>query len=294
MIAGTKHPQIAPTLIDTHAHLANVQGQLFHKVSRMFVLSKLFGIVSSPLNLLLLALVALTALGYSRWRRWQRPLLAVLTALLLVIAVAPVDALLVRPLEERFPQPHLPERVDGVVVLGGALDPVLSVARDQVAASGAVERITALIQLGRRYPGARLVFTGGTGSLSMPDDKEAPVVRRFLAEQGFDADRVTFEAESRNTRENALFTKQLMRPAAGETWLLVTSALHMPRSVGIFNAVDWPVLAYPVDYLSSGREGGLGFSLAGALGRIDAALHEWFGLLYYRARGWTDRLFPSP
>ena len=294
MIIRTKHPQIAPALIDTHAHLVGRMGDLFNKASYMFILSKLFDILTSPANLLLVLLIGLSLLGLSRWRSWQRPLLAALSLLLLGMAVVPWSSLLLSPLEDRYASTALPEHVDGVVVLGGALDPVVSAARGQVAANGAVERLTALIWLGRRYPQARLVFSGGSGSLTTQDLKEAPVARQFLEELGFDAARVVFEGESRNTRENALYTKQIMAPRPGEVWLLVTSALHMPRAMGAFAAVDWPIAAYPVDYLTTGATVGWRFDLAAAFSVISNGLHEWLGLLYYRWRGWSTALFPGP
>lgn len=260
----------------------------------MFVVSKLFGILSSPLNLVLLCLVAVSLLGFTPWRRLQRGLLALLTLSLLAVAATPWSALVIQPLEDRFAVPRLPDSVAGIVVLGGALDPVVSAARDQVAANGAVERVTTLVTLGRRYPQARLIFSGGSGSLTTQELKEAPVAKRFLDELGFDTARVMFEDQSRNTWENAVLSKQAMNPQVGETWLLVTSALHMPRSVGAFRAAGWSVLPYPVDYLTSGHKGAWGFDLGGALSRLDTGLHEWLGLAYYRWRGWSDSLFPGP
>ncbi|MBI2241480.1 MAG: YdcF family protein [Magnetospirillum gryphiswaldense] len=294
MIVGTKHPQIAACWIDSDTHSATLAHTFFYKGSRMFVLSKLFGILSSATNVVLLCLLAVSLLGYTPWRRHQRWLLALGTALLLVIAVLPWKSLLIQPLEDRFVQASLPDDVAGIVVLGGALDPVVSAARDQVSANGAVERVTSLVTLGRRYPQARLIFSGGSGSLTTQDLKEAPVARRFLDELGFDTSRVVFEDQSRNTRENATFSMELMEPKPGETWLLVTSALHMPRSMGAFRAAGWTIQPYPVDYVTSGRDEGLGFDLGGALSKLDVGMHEWLGLAYYRLRGWSDSLFPAP
>jgi len=260
----------------------------------MFVLSKLFGMLTSPLNLFVLCLVGLSVLSFTPWKRLQRRLLAVLTLGVLVVATVPWASLIIRPLEDRFPVPTLDDQVTGIVVLGGALDPVVSATRDQVAANGAVERVTTLVDLGRRHPQAKLIFSGGSGSLSTQDFKEAPVARRFLDELGFDTHRVVFEDQSRNTWENAVFSKQLMAPQPGETWVLVTSALHMPRSMGAFRAAGWSVIPYPVDYTTSGRESGLAFDPGSAFSRLDVGLHEWLGLAYYRWRGWSDSLFPGP
>ncbi len=261
----------------------------------MFVASKVISVLLEPANLLLLVLLCSTGLLFTRLWRLGRRLLGVLAVIMLAIALLPWNAWLVTPLENRFAGPTvLPDRVDGIVVLGGALDPVVSAARGQPSANGAIERITAMVELARRYPGAKLVFSGGSGAIGTQEMKEAPVARAFLTGIGFDADRVTFEAQSRNTRENAMLSKELSAPKPGETWLLVTSATHMPRAIGAFRAVGWPMRPYPVDYATTGGDVGLAFSLGNGLGTLGAALHEWQGLVYYRLRGWSDTLYPGP
>ncbi|MBI5164390.1 MAG: YdcF family protein [Magnetospirillum sp.] len=261
----------------------------------MFVVSKIFGVLSQP-DAVLLALVGLgTVLCFSKRRlRLGRALLVSASLAMIALAVLPLTEWLLGPLEDRFPQPsNIPAHVDGIIVLGGAIDPVTSALRGQVAVGGAVERLTGMVALARQFPAARIIFTGGSGSLTNTELKEAEPTRRFLAEIGFDISRVVFEAESRNTRENAVFSTRLMQPQAGETWLLVTSAVHMPRSVGVFRAVGWPVTAWPVDYLSTGRPR-LQFNPGAGRGALAGALHEWTGLIAYRLRGWTNALFPAP
>lgn len=261
----------------------------------MFVASKVIGVLLEPANLLLVVLLCGNVLLYTRRRQIGRLLLGMLTAILLALAILPWSAWLVTPLEDRFAaQASLPDRVDGIVVLGGAFDPVVSAARGQPSVNGAIERVTAMVELARRYPDAKLVFSGGSGAVTTQELKEAPVARAFLTGIGFDANRVMFEAQSRNTWENAVLSKDLSAPKPGEIWLLVTSATHMPRAMGAFRAAGWPMRPYPVDYSTSGGDSGLGFSLGRGLGALGVALHEWQGLLYYRLRGWNDTLYPGP
>lgn len=260
----------------------------------MFVLAKVLDVLATPLSMLFVTLLVLALLGFSRWHRALPGALAALVAVLALIAMIPWPDLVLRPLENRFPQTEPPAHVDGIVVLGGAIDPVISQERGHPAVNAAVERINALIVLGRRYPDAKLVFTGGSGRIDRQEAKEAPQVRRYLGDLGFDADRVIYEEQSRNTWENAVLTQALVQPKPGETWILVTSALHMPRAMGVFAAIDWPVSAYPVDYLTGSSDFSFRFNLPGAFSAIGASLHEGVGLVYYRARGWTNRLFPSP
>ncbi|MBC7905837.1 MAG: YdcF family protein [Rhodospirillaceae bacterium] len=260
----------------------------------MFVLSKLMGLLTQPANMVLLVLLAACALLFSRRAVLGRALVCAVTVILLLLAVLPWDYWLVASLEKRFPAPSLPARIDGIVVLGGSVDPVISAARGQTSVNGTVERLTTLVELGLRHPQARLVFTGGTGSVTAQELKEAPVARAFLDSLGFDSGRVLYEAQSRNTWENARFTRDLVTPQPGETWLLVTSATHMPRSVGAFRAAGWQVLPYPVDYVTTGRNGGLRFNLGGGMNAVANASHEFLGMAYYRLRGWSDSLYPSP
>jgi uncharacterized SAM-binding protein YcdF (DUF218 family) len=189
----------------------------------------------------------------------------------------------------------MPNRVDGIIVLGGAVNPPLAANRGEPSVNDAAERILALADLGRRYPDAKLVFTGGSGSLWGGKYREGEVMRAALEQAGLDTGRVQFENESRNTWENAVFSRDLVAPKPGETWLLVTSAWHMPRSVGIFRRIGWPVTPYPVDYRS--RDDGkpyLLFELDANLMQAGFAVREWIGLAAYRLMDRTDSLFPAP
>lgn len=104
------------------------------------------------------------------------------------------------------------------------------------------------------------------------------------------------EGQSRNTAENAVFTKRLLEPKSGDRWLLITSASHMPRSIGAFRAAGFDVEAYPVDWRTRGwSDASIPFyTLSDGLWRVDTAVHEWLGLLIYRLTGRTSELFPGP
>jgi len=104
------------------------------------------------------------------------------------------------------------------------------------------------------------------------------------------------ERGSRNTQENAEFSKALAAPKNGERWLLVTSAYHMPRSVGVFRKAGFDVEAYPVDWRLGERADLLRFSTLAldGLERVDVATREWMGLVAYWATGKIDRLLPGP
>jgi uncharacterized SAM-binding protein YcdF (DUF218 family) len=262
----------------------------------MFVLGKLFWLAADPANLLLLAATLGATLLFTRWHRAGRRCVAAAALSGLAVTLLPVGAWLVLPLESRFPPPvPLPPRVDGIVTLGGAVEQVVAAARGQVALTESAERLTAFVALARRYPEARLVYTGGSGRLLRRDLKETAVARMLFEEVGLDPARVQFEGESRNTYENARLALAAAAPRPGETWLLVTSAAHMPRAVGAFRRVGWPVVPYPVDYRTTGAIVAPGpLSFDGALEQVSAASREWVGLAAYRLLGRTDALFPGP
>jgi uncharacterized SAM-binding protein YcdF (DUF218 family) len=149
--------------------------------------------------------------------------------------------------------------------------------------------------LARLHPEARIVLTGGAADPLRPDPKEAPVMAELLVSLGIEAERLVVEDQSRNTYENAVYSQRLAQPKKGEVWLLVTSARHMPRSVGCFRAVDWPVIPYPVDFDTDRASDWVNGDVPVVrLGRLDKAVHEWLGLVFYRLSGWTDALLPAP
>lgn len=262
-----------------------------------FWMSKILWMLVDPGNLVLLALALGTGLLWTRWSRFGRRLLVGATLAAVVVAVVPFAEWGWGVLESRFPRPSaLPERVEGIIVLGGIVDPVQTRARGEEAIGGAMERLVAFARLAQRYPEAKLVFTGGSGDPWNQEFKEGHAVGPLLAMLGVAPYRVLFEAESRNTYENAVFSRRLVEPEAGERWLLVTSAFHMPRAVGCFRQAGWPVIAYPTDFNTAVQQAGfrLRFNVTGGFASLSGLLHEGAGLLFYRLTGRTDAFFPAP
>lgn len=261
-----------------------------------FALSKVFWTLAMPGNLLALLLAAGASLLFTRGRLRAvgQGLVAVAALGFMVLLITPAADWAARPLEERFPRPPLPERADGIIMLGGAVDPVLAASRGVPAVNQSAERILAFVELARRYPEARLVSSGGSGLLLRQDAKEDAVVRDTLRQVGFDPGRVLFEADSRNTWENALYSRDLAKPGPGEVWILVTSALHMPRSVGVFRRIGWAVVPYPVDFRSYDASTPFpGFDLQRSLDLFSTAVREWIGLAAYRLMDRTTAFFPA-
>ncbi len=262
-----------------------------------FVLSKVLGFFTVPSNLLLAVGVVGAVLLLTRFVRAGRRLLVLSIVLLGVAGLLPLGNLLIYPLETRFP-PWDPSHgaPDGIVILGGAIGPEISAAHAEPQLNEAAERITVVAALARRYPAARIVYSGGNGNLLERGSAEADFVLPLFESFGIARSRVTLESRSRNTVENAVFSKELVAPKPGERWLLVTSGYHMPRSIGVFRRAGFPVEAYPVDWRTEGRADLVRpfASVAAGLARTDVAVHEWIGLLAYWATGKTSELFPGP
>lgn len=261
-----------------------------------FSLSKLFWFVATPSNFLTLAIIAGLILTVTRLRRSGLGLAGAGALGLVVAGFSPLANWIIIPLENRFPAYAERGHVDGVIVLGGSFQAGESAARGQATINEAGERIVALADLARRYPTAKLVFTGGAGELLSAEIPEADGLRRFLGAFDVPAERVTFENRSRTTSENAAFSRDLVQPKPGEQWLLVTSAWHMPRAIGCFRKAGFAVTAYPVDFRTRGwRDGGRFFaSAADGLRRLEVGVKEWLGLLGYWAAGLIDEAFPGP
>jgi len=261
-----------------------------------FVLSKTLLFVLLPANLfIVLALVGIMLMA-TRFQRLGAWLAAAGVVLLTVGGFTPVGPELENVLENRFPRWD-PARgaPDGIIVLGGAINPVISRLRGDVALTGSAERVTSIARLARAYPRARIVFSSGDTSLSRNAGAEADYLYPLLESFGVARERVQLERRARNTSENAAFTKEIAKPKPGERWLLVTSAFHMPRAIGCFRRAGFPIEAYPVDWHTSPRIKWLvGSDFADGLTSLNRAAHEWTGLLVYWITGRTDTLFPAP
>ena len=266
----------------------------------MFFVSKLVGLVADPARLLFGILILGVILGgRSKHLAWQKRgyRLTVLAAGgLLFLGALPVGSYLTGVLENRFPIPRdLPASVDGIIVLGGVVSAYGSEQRGQTQIGSSIERLTSMVELARRYPEAKIVFTGGSGSPTKQGYKEADAVKELLPIFAIDPIRVLLERESRNTLENAQRSKKLVNPQPEESWILVTSAFHMPRAVGVFRQQGWEILPYPVDYETLPNSSFLPtLDLLAGLSQMSKASHEWLGLVSYRIMGRTEALFPAP
>lgn len=264
-----------------------------------FYLAKTVWFVLQPSNALALLLgvgILLLLIGARRLGGYA----VILSAVgILTLGFSPLGNILIQPLEDRFPQQPLAGAQDsrpvtGIVLLGGGLETIVTTARRTPALNEAGDRLTSFAALAREHPEARLILSGGIGGLFFRDVDEAEVGAQLLAGLGIDPDRLELEDQSRDTYENAQFSRRMANPQPGERWLLVTSAFHMPRAIGCFRTAGFQVEAFPTDYRTRGPEDwSRGFyAVSEGLRRMDLATREWVGLIVYFVTGRTESLLP--
>ncbi|MEN5081457.1 YdcF family protein [Bosea sp. TWI1241] len=260
-----------------------------------YILSKVVWFFLSPVNAAIVGIVLASGLAFTRFAGQGRWLGLFCVVVLVLLAFSPLPRILVRPLEDRFPQQSVQGgRIDGIVVLGGAIN----VARNDIVLNNAAARMTKAMELALAHPEAKFVFTGGGENPLSPElGNEADGARLLYRSLGLPEGRLILEDKSRNTVENAVFTRRLVDPKPGERWVLVTSASHMPRAIGTFRKAGFEIEAFPVDYYSGGgpadytrpyRKAARGLEIA------DAGFKEWVGLVTYYLAGYSSALFPKP
>ena len=245
-----------------------------------FMASKAAWFLLAPSHLLILLVLASLALFLAQRQAQARIALAAAAAVLVVFGVMPTGVWIVRALEDRYPRPVLPAQVDGVITLGGGLGARTLADRGAQGSVNSDSRLIGAFALARRYPRARIVFSGGWGRY--PD---ALAAKAIFAQMGLDPARLTLEDRSHDTLENLVFSQALVHPHNGETWVLATSAIHLPRAMAAARRLGWTMIPWPTDYLTERRTGLSDFvNVERNLMLSDLGGHEWLGLLAYRLR----------
>ncbi|EDX86285.1 conserved hypothetical protein [Synechococcus sp. PCC 7335] len=263
----------------------------------MFFLSKLLPLFVYPVGLSsLLMMLGLVWL----WRHPRRASGAIALALfILFFSSNPiVSNKLLSSLEWRYFPPDPVPTADAIVVLGGATVPAIA-PRPWVEVSEAGDRILYAARLYNQGRAPKLILSGGRvqwrgGS----DESEADDMKAFAMAMNVPEADIILEETSLNTRQNAVNVKKILAAQSIDSVLLVTSAVHMPRSVAIFQKLDIDVIPAPTDYLvttpsdESGEitiEGRILSLLprAEATGRFTRAMKEYVGFVIYRLRGWA-------
>jgi uncharacterized SAM-binding protein YcdF (DUF218 family) len=267
-----------------------------------FYLAKALWFLLTPSTLIALLIGYGAILIWTGWARWGRRFVTFGALLLLIAGLSPLGNALILPLEDRFPRANLDAAPTptGFIVLGGAEDRLVGHARKAPTLNEAGERMLEAVALARKFPDAKIAFTGGDAGIFYKSDTEAEGAAALLFSMGVAPERLILESKSRDTYENAEFLKaeleRLGDLGPGKRWVLITSAFHMPRAMGAFRKAGLELDAWPVDYRTRGPvDLTRAFDkVSEGLRRVDAASREWVGLLSYWLSGRTDSLFPAP
>jgi uncharacterized SAM-binding protein YcdF (DUF218 family) len=251
-----------------------------------FIIAKIVGTVLLVETWLVLALVGvMVALLRQKYRTalWMTggTLLSVV-----VLSVFPLADPLLARVEQTYSANSAPERVDGVIVLGGGGDLNVSRRWGRPELHEGGDRYVAALALARKYPEAVIVFTGGSGALRdglSTTKSESDLARELFAAHGILEPRLLIEGESRNTAENAQLSHDIVQPKIDTHWVLITSAFHMPRAMRSFETAGWPNLtAYPVDYRTAAFGDHIGWNFGRNLRNLNIVIRELVGQFAYR------------
>lgn len=267
-----------------------------------FYLAKAVWFVLQPSTLIALLIGYGAILIWTGWARWGRRFVSIGAGLLLIVGLSPLGNALIVPLEDRFARADLvpPPPPAGLIILGGAETRLVGSARKAPTLNEAGERLVEGAILALRFPQSKIAFSGGDAGIVYKSDSEAAGAAALLGALGIPRDRLILETNARDTYENALYLKKELEKenalAGGKRWLLITSAYHMPRAMGVFRQAGFDVEPWPVDYRTRGAQDLTRpfDKVSEGLRRVDAATREWVGLLAYWLTGRSSALFPAP
>jgi uncharacterized SAM-binding protein YcdF (DUF218 family) len=263
-----------------------------------FLLSKIGWLIAAPSNLVAVVLVIGPALW--RWKRtakFGRVTAVSAAGVFLTIVILPLGDWMIGGLERRFPpfeacKANAGQPVAGILLLGGAVGVRTVSGRIEEDLGSSADRIWLAAELAGKFLDAPVLISGGQVFPREGARSEAEATADLLRDLGVARERIIVETTSRTTAENAAYASQ-MTDREGY-WLLVTSAFHMPRSMGAFRKAGVRVIAAPTDWMVDDDAPLLTLNAVDRLGRFDLAVREYLGLLAYRLTGRTATLIPGP
>lgn len=249
-----------------------------------------------PLNAIWLFLAA--GISIRLWKKKLGNRIIIITSIIFVtFGFLPIGYNLLVFLERQYDVPStMPENVDGIIVLGGSFNSYLSEKTGRIAVNSNISRMVDFVALSKKYPNAKKVFSGGSGNILRPDRKEADDAKQFLNMLGLNGENFIYERESKNTYENASFSKKLLKPKKSENWMIITSDFHMPRTMAVFKQLNWDVIPYPTGAKTTGEYKMLqnNFNVIGNFFFLHKAVKEIIGVGVYYLTGKSALLFPYP
>ena len=258
-----------------------------------FYLSKIIWLILNPFNIFIFITLLSIFLYFVKLRRLSLIIFLINFVFIALISFLPIGSYLIYNIEKEYHsyiQP--PEQVDGILILGGATNPILYNEYDQISLNGSSERLVESVFIIKKFDKAKVIFSGGSGIVNRPDFDHAQVAKSFYKKIGIEIDRIIFEDNSRNTYENIIYSKKIANPKLNENWLLITSASHMKRALLIADKNNWKLIPYAVDFKYI-KDFKLipNLKLLTNLISFQHGSREWLGLVSYYLMGRTDKIF---
>lgn len=209
---------------------------------------------------------------------------------LYLISFYPVSGMLMGLLESRYPDRASIDfpNADAIILAGGMINPFIFNKDLNPEFNGSVDRLIKAQELLRIQKAPLLIISAGSGLLLQKGEKEADLLKKYLVKNGFDSRLIISENKSRNTYENALYSRKIANKRKINKILLVTSAFHMPRSVHCFEAQGFEVIAVPTDYYTyeTSLIPEMVFPSPSALRMTTIAIKEYIGITAYYFSGY--------
>ena len=258
-----------------------------------FYLSKILWLILNPFNIFIFITLLSILLYFIKLSRFSLIIFLINFVFITFISFLPIGSYLIYTIEKEYHSNiNPPEKVDGILILGGATNPLLYNEYDQISLNDSSERLVESVFIIKKFDKAKVIFSGGSGFLNRPGFDNAQVAKSFYKKIGIEIDKIIFEDNSRNTYENIIYSKKIANPKINENWLLITSASHMKRALLIADKNNWDLIPYAVDFKNI-KEFKLipNLNLLSNLNSFQQGSHEWLGLVSYYLMGRTDKVF---
>ena len=258
-----------------------------------FYLSKILWLVLNPFNIFILFTIVTIFLYLISFKKTSITIFFINSLYLFIISVLPIGNYLIYKIEKDYhSQSSIPDRLDGILILGGATNPSMYKEFNEISVNGSAERLIESVSLIKKFNKSKVVFSGGSAIINRPDLGHSQVAKSFYKKMGLDESRIIFEDNSRNTYENILFSKNIAKPKKNENWLLITSASHMKRATLIGYKHNWEFIPYAVDFKTKKIfKFAPSFNLLSNINSLQYGSHEWIGLISYYLMNRTDKIF---
>lgn len=249
-----------------------------------FILSKIITFLIDPLFLFFC--FSLFCLIKARFRFRIRILTIFIFCIIYLMATPFVSNYALNRLEIVEKSTQKPIKYDTIIVLSGMLISELS-NDQQVEFASAADRIIRAMELVKNHQAQTMIISGGDGSLTQEYLAEAILLSRFAQKWGIKEEQIIVDADSKNTYENALFSKEKVVKHQFKQILLITSAFHMYRAHGCFKSVGLKVDILPVDFYATTHITDFRDFLpaSSALAKMNVVIHESVGIIVYALTG---------